>query len=81
MSRVSVMRLAEELRPYIEGKDTIMRTSIDVLKQGVIPFIIRTSPPPPPRMDDLIPTGRFFIMLIPRGHFFMLCVEILWVIS
>ena len=33
MSRVSIMRLAEELRPYIEGKDTIMRTSIDVLKQ------------------------------------------------
>ena len=27
------MRLAEELKPYIEGKDTIMRTSIDVLKQ------------------------------------------------
>ena len=27
--------------------------------------------PPPPPMDDLIPTGRFFrIMLIPRGHFF-----------
>ena len=33
MSRVSMMRLAEQLRPYIEGKDTIMRTSIDVLKQ------------------------------------------------
>ena len=30
---VSIMKLAEELRPYIEGKDTIMRTSIDVLKQ------------------------------------------------
>lgn len=29
-------RLAEELRPYIEGKDTIMRTSIDVLKQVAI---------------------------------------------
>ena len=33
ISHVSIMRLAEELRPYIEGKDTIMRTSIDVLKQ------------------------------------------------
>ena len=36
MSRVSMMRLAEELRPYIEGKDTKMRTSIDVLKQVVM---------------------------------------------
>ena len=27
------MRLVEKLGPYIEGKDAIMRTSIDVLQQ------------------------------------------------
>ena len=36
MSKVSMKRLAEELRPYIEGKDTIMRSSADVLKQVAI---------------------------------------------
>ena len=36
MSQVSMKRLAEELRPYIEGKDTIMRSSVDVLKQVAI---------------------------------------------
>lgn len=40
MSRVSIMRLAEELRPYIGGKDTIMRTSIDVLKQVAMTLYI-----------------------------------------
>ena len=25
---------AEELRPYIEGKETIVRSSVDVVKQG-----------------------------------------------
>ena len=33
MSRVSLHRLTEELRPYIEEKDTVMRSSIDPVKQ------------------------------------------------
>lgn len=36
MSRVSINRLAEELRPYIEGKETIMRSPVDVVKQVAI---------------------------------------------
>ena len=36
MNQVSMKRLAEELRPYSEGKDTIMRSSVDVLKQVAI---------------------------------------------
>ncbi len=36
MSRVSLHRLAEELRPYIQGRDTVMRSSIDPVKQVAI---------------------------------------------
>ncbi|XP_046858630.1 uncharacterized protein LOC124452081 [Xenia sp. Carnegie-2017] len=36
MGRVSLYRLAEELRPFIQGKDTVMRTSIDPVKQVAI---------------------------------------------
>lgn len=36
MGRVSLFRLAEELRPFIQGKDTVMRTSIDPVKQVAI---------------------------------------------
>ena len=36
MSRESLHMLAEELKPYIEGKDTIMRSSIDVAKQVAV---------------------------------------------
>ena len=32
MTQVSMKRLAKELKPYIEGKDTIMRSSVDVMK-------------------------------------------------
>ncbi len=32
MSRVSLHRLVEELRPYIQGRDTAMRSSIDPVK-------------------------------------------------
>ena len=35
MSRVSLHRLTEELRPYIEEKDTVMR-AIDPVKQVAI---------------------------------------------
>lgn len=33
MSITSLLKLAEELRPYIEGKETIMRSPVDVVKQ------------------------------------------------
>ena len=33
MSKTSLLKLAEELRPYIEGKETIMRSPVDVVKQ------------------------------------------------
>ncbi|CAH3154309.1 unnamed protein product [Porites lobata] len=33
MSKASLLKLAEELRLYIEGKETIMRSSVDVVKQ------------------------------------------------
>ena len=36
MSRVSIDRLAEELRPYIQGEKTIMRSPVDVLTQVAI---------------------------------------------
>ena len=36
MSRVSLHRLTEELKPYIEEKDTVMRSSIDPVKQVAI---------------------------------------------
>ena len=36
MSRDSLYKLTEELRPYIEGKDTVMRSAIDPVKQVAI---------------------------------------------
>ena len=36
MSRGSLYELANELRPYIEGKTTIMRAPVDVVKQVVV---------------------------------------------
>lgn len=36
MSRESLYSLAEELRPHIEGNNTIMRTAIDVVKQVAV---------------------------------------------
>ncbi|XP_046841818.1 putative nuclease HARBI1 [Xenia sp. Carnegie-2017] len=36
MSRESINSLAEELRPYIEGKNTITRKSVDVVKQVAV---------------------------------------------
>ena len=33
MSKTSLLKLAEEFRPYIEGKETIMRSPVDVVKQ------------------------------------------------
>ena len=33
MSKTSLLKLGEELRPYIEGKETIMRSPVDVVKQ------------------------------------------------
>ena len=33
MSKTSLLKLAEELRPYIEGKETIMHSPVDVVKQ------------------------------------------------
>lgn len=33
MSKNSLYKLAEELEPYIKGKDTIMRPAVDVVKQ------------------------------------------------
>ena len=33
MSKTSLLKLAEELRPYIEGKENIMRCHVDVVKQ------------------------------------------------
>jgi len=36
MSRDSLYSLAEELRPHIEGKDTVMRKTVDVVKQVAI---------------------------------------------
>ena len=33
MSKTSLLKLAEELRPYIEGKETIMGSPVDVVKQ------------------------------------------------
>ena len=33
MSRYSVLKLSEELRPYIEGKATRMRQPVDVVKK------------------------------------------------
>lgn len=36
MSRGSLYKLADELRPYIEGKRTIMRTPVDVIKQVAV---------------------------------------------
>ena len=32
MSKTSLLKLAEELRPYIERKETIMRSPLDVVK-------------------------------------------------
>ena len=34
MSKTSLVKLAEELRPYIEGKETIMRSPVDVPLQN-----------------------------------------------
>ena len=34
MSKTSLLSLAEELRPFIAGKETIMRSPLDVVKQG-----------------------------------------------
>jgi hypothetical protein len=36
MSRESVNSLAEELRPHIEGNNTIMRAAVDVVKQVAV---------------------------------------------
>ena len=36
MSRESLYSLAEELRPHIEGNNTIMRTAVDVVKQVAV---------------------------------------------
>ena len=36
MSRISLLRLTEELHPYIEGKDTVRRSFIDHVKQIAI---------------------------------------------
>lgn len=36
MSRGSLHKLADNLRPYIEGKTTIMRTPVDVVKQVAV---------------------------------------------
>ena len=36
MSRESLNSLAEELRPHIEGNNTIMRTTVDVVKQVAV---------------------------------------------
>ena len=33
MSKTSLLRLAEELRPYIEGEETIVRSPVDIVKQ------------------------------------------------
>lgn len=33
MSKESLYKLADQLRPYIKGEDTIMRSAIDVKKQ------------------------------------------------
>ena len=33
MTKTSLLKLAEELGPYIEGKETIMRSPVDVTKQ------------------------------------------------
>ena len=33
MSKDSLYKLADQLRPYIEGQDTIMRSAVDVKKQ------------------------------------------------
>ena len=33
MSKTSLLRLAEELRPYIEREETIMRSPVDIVKQ------------------------------------------------
>lgn len=33
MSKESLYKLADQLRPYIEGEDTIMRSAVDVKKQ------------------------------------------------
>ena len=33
MSKRSLLKLAEELRPYIEGKETIMHSPVDDVKQ------------------------------------------------
>ena len=32
MSRVSLLTLAELLRPHVEGKQTVMRSPVDVVK-------------------------------------------------
>ena len=36
MSRESLNSLAEELRPHIEGNNTIMRTAVDFVKQVAV---------------------------------------------
>ena len=36
MSRSSLCELADQLRPYIEGRTTIMRAPVDVVKQVVV---------------------------------------------
>lgn len=36
MSRRSLYKLADQLRPYIEGKTTIMRSPVDVVKQVAV---------------------------------------------
>ena len=33
MSKTSLLKLAEELRPYVVGKETIMLSPVDVVKQ------------------------------------------------
>mgnify|MGYP001795420073 CR=1 FL=1 len=33
MSKTSLLSLAEELRPFMEEKETIMRSPVDVVKQ------------------------------------------------
>ena len=36
MSRGSLYELANEVRPYIEGKTTVVRAPVDVVKQLVL---------------------------------------------
>lgn len=53
MSKTSLLKLAEELGPYIEEKETIIHSPVDVVKQVALTLLLK-------RRKSTLKDGQFF---------------------